>query len=136
MLAPDGRVRHQPIGNEVSTRRQDDRDRGCRILRGEPTRRPRGDDYVNLQPDELGGERREALRLPVGPAVLDNDVAPFRVPEFPESESKRLIERGRPRSLDEITDHRNLPRLLPFGGERRRQLPKRDPAEEGAPVDH
>jgi len=30
---------------------------------------------------------------------------------------KRLIERHRPGSLDEITDHRNLPRLLPLGSE-------------------
>src|SRR6267378_1251680 len=43
--------------------------------------------------------------------------ATFGEAEFPKSEMKRLIERHRPGSLDEITDHRNLPRLLPLGSE-------------------
>src|SRR5262249_6820142 len=56
---------------------------------------PRRDNDINLEPDELGGERGVMLATPLSPAILDSDRAALGPAEF----AQALHERSGPLAL-------------------------------------
>src|SRR5262245_23583100 len=78
-------------------------------------------DDVDLEPDQVLGELRKPLQLPVGEAVLDHHVPSRNVAEITQAVFKGFHEVRRllARRAHQIPDPRNTPRLLRLGGERR-----------------
>src|SRR4029453_12797929 len=97
--------------------------------------RPSRDNDVDVQTNEFGDERREAICSSFRPPFLDDNVFSFDVPKLAQSSTKCI-------DADRVTGSRptaqkSYPRdfgLLGLGGERSGQRPKRQPAEERAPV--
>src|SRR5262249_37389301 len=89
---------------------------------------PRRDNDINLEPDELGGERGVMLATPLSPAILDSDRAALGPAEF----AQALHERSGPLALGsrrveaQKPDGRQL-RLL----RARRERPRGRAANEG-----
>jgi hypothetical protein len=92
-------------------------------------------DDVDLEPDQVLGELREPLRLPVGEAVLDHHVPSRDVAEITQAvfegfhEARRLLARR----AQQNPDSGNLPPLLRLGGERRGEESSRT-NNKGAPI--
>src|SRR6516162_8446862 len=55
-------------------------------------RRSRGRDDVNIQFDELSGERRETLAPAIRPTLLKGDIVAFDISEFAQALSKNVPE--------------------------------------------
>src|SRR5262249_10363765 len=104
------------------------RDGRCRIT---------GHDDVKLELNQLGRKSRQAPRLPLRPAILENYVRVLRVSEFAQPLPQRTkASRRVPRRQIEYSDPVHLGRRLSFRGRRRAEYSKREPAEERAPVHH
>src|SRR5215471_10303563 len=91
------------------------------LLRSKGGRSARGGNEVHLQTDEFGGERREAIRFPLGEPNFKGDVLALNPAEVAEPTSERLEVRLVTfcRPLVEISDAPHLARLLRLGSERR-----------------
>src|SRR5262245_12379256 len=90
-------------------------------------------DDVDLEPDQVLGELRKPLQLPVGEAVLDHHVPSRNVAEITQAVFKGFhgVRRLLARRAHQIPDPRNTPRLLRLGGERRGEEASRNHREEG-----
>ena len=98
------------------------------LLCREDLRRSRGDNDVDLEPDELGRDLDEALGASFRPAILNRDGATLYPAEFMQSlrKSDDQLAFGRTRALARKSDGPQLPRLL----RPRRQRPRRRTAEQ------
>ena len=63
--------------------RHDDRNRLGRVLGGERGGRRDRDDEIDLELEQLGGERRESLRVAFRKPMLEDKVPPFALPTLP-----------------------------------------------------
>ena len=95
-----------------------------------------GHDDINLECNQFGRKCGEPLELPPGITVFDHDVATLDITELTKSLTEGLAEmrRGSERIDRREAYSSDLGRLLRLGGERRRQRPEREPAEERAPI--
>ena len=59
----------------VGAERHDDRNRRCRIVRGTNRYRRSGNNDVDVEAYELGGQRRQPIRLAVGQSLFECDIA-------------------------------------------------------------
>ena len=90
-----------------------------------------GDDDIHLQANEIGGERRQPLILPLGRPILDHDVLTFDVAQLAQPLPECFVEeRG---DVAQEPDLGGLPpRLLRLGGERRGEETASDDRHESA----
>jgi hypothetical protein len=96
-----------------------------------------GHDDINLERNQFDRESGEPLELPLGISVFNYEVAALDVTEVTQSLTEGLVQVAMMGQVErQEADSRNLGRLLGLGGERRSQRPKREPAEERAPVHH
>jgi hypothetical protein len=95
-------------------------------------------DDVDLEPDQVLGELREPLQLPVGEAVLDHHVPSRDVAEITQAvlegfhKGRRLLARR----AQQIPDPGNLPRLLRLDGERSGDSTSQRGQQEATAVHH
>jgi hypothetical protein len=68
----------------------DDRDRPRRTHGGLRCLSTTGHDDIDLEPDQLRGEVRKPIALPLGPPVFEDDVLAFPVSQLAQSVSKRV----------------------------------------------
>ena len=61
-----------------------------RVLGGKRSGRRDHDDAIDLEPDQLGGELREALRFAFREPALEDEVPPFDLPALPQPRQERL----------------------------------------------
>src|SRR5262249_1150905 len=99
----------------------DDRDRRGGLLCRDDMRVAARHDDVNLERDQVLGELREPLQLPVGEAVLKHHVPSRNVAEITQAvfEGFHEVRLLPARRAQQIPDPGNLPRRLRLGGERR-----------------
>ena len=92
------------------------------LLCREDLRRSRGDNDVDLEPDELGRDLDEALGASFRPAILNRDGATLYPAKFTQSLRKGgdKLALGRTRALARKSDGLQLPRLLRARRERPR----------------
>src|SRR5262249_57074126 len=111
-----------------------DRDRLRRSFGGKGAGRTRRHDDVDLEPDQLGRKLREAIFVPLRPAVLDGDALALDVAEIAESLAERLEDLWlqRRRGGAEVPDARQSPRLLRPSDARRGEEAARERAHESA----
>src|SRR5262249_38696483 len=116
--------------DRIARRREHDRNRRCRLLCCEGSRSVVGDDDIDLEPNKLVCEISQTLGVPLGPAILDSEIAALNPAQLAQS----LHEGGGPLALRrratraEQSDSRRL-RLLCARGERpsrRHATEKRD----------
>lgn len=113
-------IRHQPGRDRVAANDKDNRDRlGFAVGRA-----CRSNivccDQIDLASDEVGGERRQSVVRPFGPAKFNCDVLPLSISGFAQSHAKRGYNRSvcvKSRAAKE-PDHRHR-FLLRAGRERR-----------------
>ena len=79
----------------------------------------RGAEDVHREANQLCRELGNALDTSIGPAGLDGDARAFNVTERPQSGPKgpEIMEAIGGRGDRQVSDARNLPRLLAFGAE-------------------
>ena len=87
-------ARHYPPSHGVDRRRHDDRNRLGRVLGGERCRRGGHENAIDPEPDQLGGEFREALGFAFREPALEDEVPPFAIPAFPQPVQERLPQVG------------------------------------------
>jgi hypothetical protein len=114
-------VRDEPGPDGIANVNHDDRDRRGGLLCRDDMRVATRHDDVDLEPDQVLGELREPLQLPVGEAVLDYHVPSRDVAKIPQAvfEGLHEVRRLLARRAQQIPDPGNLPRRLGLGGERR-----------------
>jgi hypothetical protein len=93
---PAGRARFydKATSNGVARGHHDDRDRGCRILRGECRRDRSGQDDVDGLPHEVRRELGKTLEFAFSEPVLDDEGLSMDPTRFPHSLAKS-IRKGR-----------------------------------------
>lgn len=79
-----GQVVDKLVADRVGDGHEDDRDRGGGPLDGQRRRPGHGDQDIDLQLGQLGGEADERRGLLVGEPILQSDVLPFDVAEVQE----------------------------------------------------
>ena len=118
-------ARDEPVLDRIGDRRDDDRN-GLRRISGGFDRAGYGDDDVDFQLDQLGGEIGQHLAIPRRRAVLDNDVLSHDVAKLAKTVHEGFalrgwrVDEGR---QDEIADSRDAPWTLRRGRERQRENP-------------
>ena len=114
---------HEPALDGVRGIRHHDRDRAGGLLRGAGRGIARRDDAVDVEADELGGKAGQSIRVPFSRPLLDGDVPPLDIAEFPQAlaEGIQPHRHGREclRGGGQEADPVDLPRRLRPGGERR-----------------
>ena len=111
--------------------------RRCRggVLGGHRDWRPRGDDDVDLEPDQLGREVGQPVESTLCKSILDGKILALNPPELAEPLPERLNEISAVgRAAREITYPVDLSRRLRPGGERRGNEAQTHHAEEGSSV--
>jgi hypothetical protein len=78
-----------PARHRIAYRRNYDGDLGGRLLCRARPGRSMSDYDVDLRPNELRGQSRQAVELSLGPAIFDDEVPAFLVSAIPETLSKR-----------------------------------------------
>ena len=138
VMFPPGRARlvTSPLLSGSPGGRHDDRDRLRRSFGGKGTGRTRCHDDVDLEPDQLGRNLREAIFVPLRPAVLDGDALALDVAEVAESLAERLEDLGlqRRRGGAEVPEARQSPRLLRPSDQRRGEEAPGHGTEECSPL--
>jgi hypothetical protein len=108
----------EALGHRIAGYGEDDRDRPGGLLGGFGSGRGCRDDDVDVQPDELGGERGQSLILELGGPMLDHHVLTFDVAQVAQPLPERLVEERR--HVTQQADPGDLPgRSLGRGGGRR-----------------
>src|SRR5262245_19047444 len=123
-------TRDQAAADGVSRHSKNDRDHGCRLLSRRNGGSSIGDDNVDVEPNELrrkfGIALAAALRIP----IFNRKIATFDPAELaqPLHKSSDPLTFGRRRGGPQVTDSRQLPRLLRPHRERphRRAAEQRD----------
>jgi hypothetical protein len=113
-------VPDEPGPDGIESVNHDDRDRrGDLLCRDDLWVATRHDD-VDLEPDQVLGELREPLQLPVGEAVLDHHVPSGDVAEITQAvfEGVHKVRRPLARRAQQIRDPGNLARRLRLSGKR------------------
>src|SRR5881296_1378553 len=77
-----GQIRDESLAYGIVDTRHDNGYRRGYLLRGLHARCGRGDDGIDLETYEIGGELRQPVGHAVGGAVFDHDVAPFRIAQL------------------------------------------------------
>ena len=90
------------------------------------------DDEINLAPDEVSGERREPIELPLPVPHVQYEIAAFDVTEFPQLADKGGLPFVSCTKMVKPADVPDLLRWLPLGGERRGEEAARNPGDEGS----
>jgi hypothetical protein len=87
------------------------------------SRGPGSDNQIDLEANQLGGQRRKSLRPTLSMSGLDHNILAFHVAELAESLPESLMPGGKSGdgSTREGPDTWNLPRRLRLGGERRKR---------------
>src|SRR5262249_39721183 len=75
--------------NRISRSCEHDRDHRCRPLGRERRGGVVRNDNIDLKPDELGGDLRKSLAAPLGPAILDCEIAALAPAQLTQSLDKR-----------------------------------------------
>lgn len=110
----------------VRAAHDDDRNAARRLHGGFQYHRSSGKYHVDLEPDELGRETRQPIRLGLRISPLDNDIASFHVAEIAQAFPESAV-RIQPRCPDgrvterQYADPRKLRRLLRLRGERHKR---------------
>ena len=114
----------EPGPDRIGNKHHDDGNRFGGLLGGECVLRPRRNDDVHRETDELGRKIEESLWFPLCPSVLKNYILSHDVAVIPQSKVERLEQthhiRAR-RTRPEDTYPGNLPRLLRPAGQRCRE---------------
>jgi hypothetical protein len=84
------------------------------MLGGERGGRRGHDDEIDPEPDQLGGELREAFGVAFREPALEDEVPPFAIPALPQPVQERLPPMGgwgsRRQEADPVDRARRLPR--------------------------
>ena len=110
-------ARDQPKSDRVIPDAEDNRDRCGRVFCLEYTRE-RGD-HGHATPNQVGNQRRDAIKFALQPVVLDGDVLTFDVAGFTKPPAERSRRRVRGRRGGDDPDHGQV-RLLRLRRERPR----------------
>jgi len=86
--------RRSPCAHGIDRRRHAERHRRGRVLGGESGGCCDRNDAIDPELDQLGGERREALRVAVREPALEDEVPPCALPALPQPVQERLPQRG------------------------------------------
>ena len=117
--AGPGKTGDKPAEHGVSHGSKDDRDRAGRLLGRQRRRRtPRHND-VDLESDQFGDERREALIAALRGAVFQGETLALHIAQLaqPVAEDLREQRSGGTNKGDEHTDAGDFPRPLAADGE-------------------
>src|SRR5262245_55295093 len=71
----------------IADYRQDDRDGGG-CFGGQSSRRPMGDDHIDIETSQVRNERRKLIVVAVRPAVLDDKIPSFLIAEIAQAHAK------------------------------------------------
>jgi len=85
-------ARHEAV--RIAHRRHDDGNRSRRVLGGGGRRRATGNDHIDLETHERGGELRESLRVTIGGPVFEKEVLALDVAQLAQA-SAQGVEVGR-----------------------------------------
>ena len=146
MKFPTGRprLRTYPQAHRVGGASHDDGDRGGGLLECAQCW-PCGDDHVDLETDQLGGQAGEALGPAFATAGLCHEMLSIHVAELAQSAQERVDERGLGLGPDHFGGHGSrtqdpdpvdLARGLGAGGAGHGESPESEAADERAPVHH
>src|SRR5262245_25416116 len=125
---------HESATDWVSSRRHDDRDRTRRVFRRKHRGRLEGDDDVDFEPNQFGGERGGAIAQALRSAPFDEDILSLDVSMLAQAVTDRLTHGiCQPGSLKHA-DCWHLPRLLRLPGERRGEETPAHGLKEPSPV--
>jgi len=128
-------VGDEPVLHRIADVGHDDRNRPRGLLGSLSRGRGSRHEDVDLEPDELGGERREAIGPALSPALLEGNVLTYDVTQsaqpLPKRSGVRRGDAGRIRPQD--TDTGNLSPLLPLYRKRRKKVDTKDDREPDPP---
>ena len=94
-----------------------------------------GHDDIDLERNQFGCKRGEALRLPLGISVFDHDVATLDVTEVTQPLEEGLVPVGASGPVErQVAYASDFNRLLRLSGERRGEEAARDGADEGTSI--
>jgi hypothetical protein len=110
-MLPPGRARLASLPDRIADVGDDDRNLARRVFRRDGRRRPVRDDQVDLEPDELGGQRGKPLGPTLAEAKLDRDVSP-RAPSGLMQTLHELMFVPGDRHVGEVADSIHLARGL------------------------
>jgi hypothetical protein len=129
---------HEAALHRIADDRHHDRDGRRRLLRRKGGWGSLRDDDVDLQPDQLGGEGRQAVVVAVGPPVFDGDVLPHQVPVFLKALDERIHEGRVPRrrGAAQEADPVGASRRLRGGRKRDAEKTHAKRAEQHPTIDH
>jgi hypothetical protein len=88
------------------------------------------DDEIDPEPDQLGGQLRESLRVAFREPALEDEVPPFAIPSLPQPVQERIPPVGGWGIRPQVADPVNLARRLRLGGERCHEETEREGEEE------
>jgi hypothetical protein len=91
------------------------------VLGGERGGRCGHDDAIDSEPDQLGGELREALGVAFREPALEDEVPPFAIPALPQPVQERLPQAGGWGIRRQNADPVDLARRRCRGGKRHRE---------------
>jgi hypothetical protein len=113
-----GQSGSEAFADRITTEGHHDRDRPRCLLDGSYRWGRRGDDHVDVEADELGGEVGESFETAVRVAGVDHDALSLDVAELTQALPEGVAVRGisRRRERREIADPRDLRRLLRLRG--------------------
>src|SRR5262249_46268022 len=94
----------------------DDGNRGDCLLGRQGGRRGNRDNHIHVEPPQLGGKLRKAIKLLLGEATLNNEVLAFHVTQLTQGFPRGLLDTSPRRQIANSVD---LPRRLRVDGERR-----------------
>jgi hypothetical protein len=94
VAARPGQLRDEPGAHWIAAERHDDRDRPRRLLGGSHRLGRRGDDHVDVEAHELGGETGESVGVAVRVSGLEDDVLALEVAEVAQTLAERLRVHG------------------------------------------
>src|SRR5207302_10087297 len=124
--------------NRSANGKRDDGDRLGGVVGWRHSLRPPRYDEVHLEPDQLGRQVGQPVDPTLRISIVDDNILALNPPELAQPLPER-VEVGRPvgrgRQIKK-TYPRHPPRLLRFGGQRRREESRAQGAEERAAVHH
>src|SRR4030095_2120174 len=121
--------------DRVDAAPHDDGDRARRLSSGADAGGADGDDDVDVQPDQVFGQARQAVEPTMSPALVERDSLSLQVSQFPHRPTKVDVGNARLRRL-EPADARNLPHLSLRSERRRNQAKSENDREPDQPHEH